>query len=83
MVYNILALGRHDSLEKINYINIDDRVTNHLTDSSNETSLFTEELLLTDNIFENTKTLMTDFLSTVCMLDIRCMRYNTRMLDFE
>ncbi|XP_012232697.1 transcriptional protein SWT1 [Linepithema humile] len=65
MVYNILALGRNDPLEKINYINMDDRATNYLTNGPNETSLFTEESLLTDNVFEDTKTLMKDFLSTI------------------
>lgn len=67
MVYNILALGRHDPLDKINCTNINDRITNHLTAGLNETSLLTEELLLTDNIFEDVKTLMKDFLSTVCI----------------
>lgn len=68
MVYNILALGRRDPLEKINLINIADKVTNHLTNDSNEHSLFTEELLLADSIFEDTKALIKDFLSFVCIV---------------
>lgn len=64
MIYHILALERHDPLEKI------DLDTNGTTiDRSNdclvENSLFDEELRLTDNILEEVKLIMRNFLSTV------------------
>lgn len=68
MVYNILALGRNDPLEKIDYYNMSDRVINYLSDGPTENSVFNDELHLTDDIFEETKAAMKDFLSTVCII---------------
>lgn len=68
MIYNILALGRHDPLEKIDYFNMDDTVVNRLNDGPVENSVFNEELRLTDDIFEDTKLIMKNFLSTVCIV---------------
>lgn len=68
MVYNILALGRNDPLEKIDYYDMNDRVVNHLNNGPIEESVFNNELHFTDDIFENTKATMKNFLSTVCIL---------------
>lgn len=69
MIYNILALGRNDPLEKIDYYNMNDTVINHLNDSRPiENSVFNDELNLTDDVFEDTKATMKDFLSTVCII---------------
>lgn len=68
MIYNILALGRNDPLEKIDYYNMNDRVINHLTDGPIEYSSFNDELHLTDDVFEDTKATMKNFLSTVCII---------------
>ncbi|KMQ85613.1 transcriptional protein swt1-like protein, partial [Lasius niger] len=65
MIYNILALGRNDPLEKIDYYNMNDRVINHLTEGPIEYSSFNDELHLTDDVFEDTKATMKDFLSTI------------------
>ena len=67
MIYNILALGRHDPLEKIDDLDMD-AVVNRLNDDPDERSIFMEESHLTDDIFENTKLIMRNFLSTVCIL---------------
>ncbi|KAM0732746.1 Transcriptional protein SWT1 [Formica fusca] len=65
MVYNILALGRNDPLEKIDYYDMNDRVVNHLNNGPIEESVFNNELHFTDDIFENTKATMKNFLSTI------------------
>ncbi|XP_012060914.1 PREDICTED: transcriptional protein SWT1 [Atta cephalotes] len=64
MIYNILALGRHDPLEKIDDLDMD-AVVNRLNDDPDERSIFMEESHLTDDIFENTKLIMRNFLSTI------------------
>lgn len=65
MIYNILALGRNDPLEKIDYYNVNDKVINQLTDSPIKDSSFNDELRLSDDIFEDIKMTMKDFLSTI------------------
>ncbi|EFN66674.1 Uncharacterized protein C1orf26 [Camponotus floridanus] len=65
MIYNILALGRNDPLEKIDYYNMNDKTVNYLNDSPIEKSVFNEELHLTDDVFEDIKATMKDFLSTI------------------
>ncbi|XP_011641920.1 transcriptional protein SWT1 isoform X1 [Pogonomyrmex barbatus] len=64
MIYNILSLGREDPLEKIDFFNVNNTVTNDLNGPI-KNSIFTEELRLTDDIFENIKTIMKNFLSTI------------------
>ncbi|XP_011053812.1 PREDICTED: transcriptional protein SWT1 [Acromyrmex echinatior] len=64
MIYNILALGRHDPLEKIDDLDTDAAV-NRLSDDPDERSIFVEESHLTDDIFEDTKLIMKNFLSTI------------------
>jgi len=68
MVYNILALGRNDPLEKIDYYNMNDKTVNYLNDGPIEKSVFIDELHLTDDVFEDIKATMKDFLSTVCIM---------------
>ncbi|KAL6442894.1 hypothetical protein ACFW04_002740 [Cataglyphis niger] len=65
MIYNILALGRNDPLEKIDYYDMNDRVVNHLNNGPIEDSVFNNELHFTDDVFENTKAIMKNFLSTI------------------
>ncbi|XP_070164450.1 transcriptional protein SWT1 [Polyergus mexicanus] len=65
MVYNILALGRNDPLEKIDYYDVNDKIVNHLNNDPIEESVFNNELHFTDDIFENTKATMKNFLSTI------------------
>jgi len=65
MIYNILALGRRDSLEKIDRLDMNGAAVNCLNDGPVENSLFNEELRLTDDIFEDIKLIMRNFLSTV------------------
>lgn len=65
MIYDILALGRHDPLEKIDDFDTNGTTINHLNNGSVENSLFNEELRLIDDIFEDTKLIIRDFLSTV------------------
>lgn len=69
MIYDILALGRHDPLEKIDYFDRNGTTVNRLNVDLVENSIFDEELRLTDNIFEDVKLIMTNFLSTVRILD--------------
>ncbi|KYN17127.1 Uncharacterized protein C1orf26 like protein [Trachymyrmex cornetzi] len=64
MIYNILALGRHDSLEKIDDLDTD-AVVNRLNNDPDERSILMEESHLTDDIFEDTKLIMRNFLSTI------------------
>lgn len=66
MIYNILALGRYDPLEKIDHINIDSAAVNHFNNGPVGNVLFNEELHLTDDIFEDIKLILKNFLSTVC-----------------
>ncbi|XP_029173016.1 transcriptional protein SWT1 [Nylanderia fulva] len=65
MIYNILALGRNDPLEKIDYYNVNDKVINYLTDGLITDSFFNDELRLADDVFEDTKMTMKDFLSII------------------
>lgn len=67
MIYNVLALGRHDPLDKIDDFDMD-AVVNRLSDDHDEKSVFMEESHLTDDIFEDTKLIMRNFLSTVCIV---------------
>ncbi|KAG5315400.1 SWT1 protein, partial [Pseudoatta argentina] len=64
MIYNILALGRHDPLERIDDLDTDAAV-NRLSDDPDERSIFVEESHLTDDIFGDTKLIMRNFLSTI------------------
>ncbi|KYQ55450.1 Uncharacterized protein C1orf26 [Trachymyrmex zeteki] len=64
MIYNVLALGRHDPLDKIDDFDMD-AVVNRLSDDHDEKSVFMEESHLTDDIFEDTKLIMRNFLSTI------------------
>ncbi|XP_018338067.1 PREDICTED: transcriptional protein SWT1 isoform X2 [Trachymyrmex septentrionalis] len=64
MIYNILALGRHDPLEKIDDLDMD-AVVNRLSGDPDERSIFMEESHLTDDIFEDIKLIMRNFLSTI------------------
>jgi len=65
MIYDILALGRRDSLEKIDCLDMNDVAVNCLNDGPVKDTLFNEELRLTDDIFEDIKLIMKNFLSTV------------------
>ncbi|XP_012541968.1 transcriptional protein SWT1 [Monomorium pharaonis] len=68
MIYNIRALGRNDPLEKIDNVDWDNTVDNYLNkDRPVEHSIFNEELRLSDDIFEDTKSIMKNFLSTIIM----------------
>ncbi|KYN04040.1 Uncharacterized protein C1orf26 [Cyphomyrmex costatus] len=64
MIYNIMALGRHDSLKKIDDLNTNNAVVNRLN-NLDEKSIFAEESRLTDDIFEDIKLIMKNFLSTI------------------
>lgn len=64
MIYNIIALGRNDPLEKIDPLD-EDGAVNRLNNSSVENFLFNEHLHLVDDIFEDTKLIMKNFLSTI------------------
>ncbi|XP_071581304.1 uncharacterized protein Swt1 [Temnothorax nylanderi] len=65
MIYNILALGRNDPLEKIDYLDTSGIMVNNLNDGPVEKSLFNDELRLTDDIFEDAKLIVKNFLSTI------------------
>lgn len=63
-----MVLGRNDPLEKIDYYNTNDRAVNYLNDSPIENSIINDELRWTDDIFEDTKATVKDFLSIVCII---------------
>ncbi|XP_011863191.1 PREDICTED: transcriptional protein SWT1-like [Vollenhovia emeryi] len=65
MIYNILALGRHDPLEKIENFESENKIINPLNGDSVENSVFHEELRLTDDVFEDIKLIMKNFLSAI------------------
>lgn len=68
MVHNILALGRDDPFEKIDYLSKSYERINPMTDASVEHSILNEELILVDGILEDTKATMRNFLSAVCII---------------
>ncbi|XP_011873230.1 PREDICTED: uncharacterized protein LOC105565023 [Vollenhovia emeryi] len=65
MIYNILALGRHDPLEKIENFESENKIINPSNCDSVENSVFHEELRLTDDVFEDIKLIMKNFLSAI------------------
>lgn len=67
MIYDIVALGRHDPLEKID-MNASDKTVNFLTNGPVEYSHLNEELHLSDDIFEDAKAVVKKFLSAVCII---------------
>lgn len=63
-----MPLGRHDSLEKIDYFDTNHTIVNNFNNGPVENSSFNEELRLADDVFEDLKLTMTNFLSTVCVV---------------
>lgn len=68
MIHDIVALKRNDSLEKINDININDKMIRSLSDDSVQNSILSEELFLLDDVWEDIKTVIKDFFSVVCII---------------
>lgn len=73
MVYDIATLGRNDPLEKVDYLNATN-VNKPLSNSNNgnresfslnSTSIMCEELQLSDEIYEDIKSVIRDFLIVV------------------
>lgn len=73
MIYDIVTLGRNDPLEKVDYLNATN-VNKSLSNSNNgnresfslnSTSIMCEELQLSDEIYEDIKSVIRDFLTVV------------------
>lgn len=73
MIYDIVTLGRNDPLEKVDYLNATS-VNKPLSNSNNgnrerislnSTSIMCEELQLSDEIYEDIKSVIRDFLTVV------------------
>lgn len=73
MIYDIVTLGRNDPLEKVDYLNATN-VNKPLSNSNNgnrerislnSTSIMCEELQLSDEIYEDIKSVIRDFLTVV------------------
>ncbi|CAK9829010.1 Transcriptional protein SWT1 [Anthophora retusa] len=74
MIYDIATLGRNDPLEKIDYLNASNYVNETLSTSSSENrerpsfgsvSTLSQELSLSDEILEDAKSIIRDFLTVI------------------
>lgn len=73
MIYDIITLGKTDPFEKIDYLNASNHVNRSFSSSnkSNEslnldsTSILCQELYLSDEIYEDIKSIIRDFLTVV------------------
>lgn len=66
MIYDIVTLGRNDPLEKIDYLNATSFINESTSNFSNDsTSILSQELCLSDEIYEDIKSVIRDFLTVV------------------
>ncbi|XP_026299733.1 transcriptional protein SWT1 [Apis mellifera] len=73
MIYDIITLGKTDPFEKIDYLNASNHVNRSFSSSnkSNEslnldsTSILCQELYLSDEIYEDIKSIIRDFLTVI------------------
>lgn len=73
MIYDIITLGKTDPFEKVDYLNASNYVNRSFSSSnkSNEnfnldsTSILCQELYLSDEIYEDIKSIIRDFLTVV------------------
>lgn len=72
MIYDIITLGKTDPFEKVDYLNASNYVNKSFSNSkSNEsfnldsTSILCQELYLSNEIYEDIKSIIRDFLTVV------------------
>ncbi|XP_076765588.1 swt1 RNA endoribonuclease isoform X2 [Xylocopa sonorina] len=70
MIYDIVTLGRNDPFEKIDYLNASSYLNESQSgsgnrESLNSTSILSEEQTLSDEIYEDIKSIVRDFLAVI------------------